>query len=79
MVDEVLQFAEIALASVLGQDRDERRRESALGEQAAEEIRDLERDEKGIGVGIRTEDLGENQVANEAQDPRQKGMTTDGR
>ena len=79
MVDEVLQLAELALAAVLGQDRDERGRERALGEQTAEEIGDLERDEKGIGVGVRTEDLGETQVANEAQDPRQKSMTTDGR
>ena len=56
----------------------EGRREGALGEQAAEEVRQLEGDEEGVGHGARAQHRRQHDVADEAHEPAQQREAADG-
>ena len=62
-----------------GEDRHEARVEGALGEQAAEEVRQLEGDEKGIGDRPRAQHGRHQDVADQAEHAARHGVATDRR
>ena len=66
-----------ALLKLAGEQRHEGRRERALGEQPAEEIRQLERHEEGIGDGAGPEDGRQHDVARESCKPAQQRKAAD--
>ena len=58
--------------------RHEGHRERALGEQAAEQVGELKGDEKDIGAGAGAEHGGNQDIAQEAQDPADQGKAANG-
>ena len=52
-VDQRLVLLQVVLVLVLAQNRHERLREGALGEQAAQQVGNLEGDEEGVGQQAR--------------------------
>jgi hypothetical protein len=56
----------------------EGRREGALGEQAAEEVRQLEGDEEGVGHSTRAQHRRQHDIADETHDPAQQREAADG-
>ena len=58
--------------------RHEGRREGAFGEQAAEEVRQLESDEEGVGHRARAQHRRQHDVADEARDAAQQREAADG-
>ena len=56
-----------ALGRVLGEHRDERGRERALGDEPAQEIREAERHEEGVGAGPGAEAPGDHEIPQEAR------------
>ena len=55
---QVAHLGDFALCPIFAQDGDERLGEGAFGEQPAQEVRDAEGDEEGVGAGARAERLG---------------------
>ena len=58
--------------------RDERRREGALGEQVPQEVRDPERDVEGVGLHSRAEQMRDDHLPTEAEDPADERRDGDG-
>ena len=70
MIHKVLQGTQVALCTVLGQDRHEGGRERPLGEQPAHEVGNLERKKEGVRRRARAEVARKHHVANEAENAR---------
>ena len=76
--DELLQFLVAALFLDLGEDRHERDRERALGEQAAQEVRYAERDPERVGRRVRAERVRDRLLADQAEDARDERAAGEG-
>ena len=70
MSGQIPNVLEPALRTILAQDGNECLGKGTLREQAAQEIRDAEGHEEGIGAGARAERLGDHHVAHEPEYPR---------
>ena len=68
MVDELPGFLFSALVLVFAENGDKRLRKSAFCKQAAQQIREFEGDKERISEHSGTEDSGDNEIANEAED-----------
>ena len=73
MVHQVARGIVAAARLVLGQDGHEGLGEGALGEQAAQQVGQLEGDEKGIGGDPGAEGAGDDGIAHEAENARDQG------
>ena len=63
----------VALLDQVAEDRDERARERGIGEQGANEVRDLERDRERVDLAVDAEVVGRDHLAHEAEDPGEAG------
>ena len=59
----------VALLEQVAEDRDERAGERRVGEQGADEVRDLERDRERVDLPVDPEVVGRDHLADEAEDP----------
>ena len=76
--DEIARRLVAALALVLGEDRNERLRERAFGEHAAQDVRQPERRLERVHLHARAEQHGLQAFAHEAGDARQQRHAADG-
>ena len=79
VIHQQLGLVMAAPALVFAEDRHEGLRERALGEQAAQQIGQLERDEEGVRRHARAEDPRDQHIADEGQDARNQRQAADGR
>ncbi len=77
VVDQQLGLFMPAAVPVFAEDRHERLRERALGEQAAQQVGQPERDEERIGRHARAEHARDQHVAHEGEDARNQGQAAD--
>ena len=63
----------VALLDQVAEDGDERARERRVGEQGADEVRDLERDRERVDLAVDAEVVGRDHLAHEAEDAGEAG------
>ena len=78
MINKPLGLNFAALILVFPQNRNKSLRKGTFCKQAAQQIRQLERDEKGIGKHPRTEYPRYHEIADEAENAREQCHTADG-
>jgi hypothetical protein len=78
MVDQVARCLFARSCLVFGQNRHERLRKSPFGEHPAQQVRQAERDEKGVGVQPGAECLGDHGIAHKTEDARYQRHAADG-
>src|SRR5262249_14775577 len=71
----------VALLQELREDGNERGRERGVGDERAHQVGDLESDREGVDLPLRAEVVGGDDLADEAEDPRDagRGAEDDGR
>ena len=78
VIDQQFGFVVPAPVTVFAENRHERLRERALGEQAAQQVGQLERDEKRIRRRARAEDPRDQHIAHKGEDARKQCQAADG-
>ena len=78
LAGEGQRFGAAMVLQLAREQRHEGRREGAFGEQAAEEVRQLESDEEGIGHRARAQHRRQHDVADETHEAAQQREAADG-